>query len=182
MNAPCHVVGPVQDAKDSLSCHTPSHTITPVLIKYVNSASFVDPVFPVPDVINPQPIETLIPVGARLQNHWPRWLDLGACPRVVQILKHGYVLPFQTKPVLSRIPLIDSVYQNMEKNQHLKMSVQGLMIKEAIEPVSKSNSLGFYNRLFLVPKPNNQWRPILDLSTLNTYLKTQKFKMETPSP
>ena len=38
----------------------------------------------------------------------------------------------------------------------------------------------FYNRLFLVPKPNNQWRPILDLSTLNTFLNTESFKIETP--
>ena len=45
---------------------------------------------------------------------------------------------------------------------------------------TKSNSLGFYNRLFLVPKPNNRWRPVLDLSTLNTFLNTGSFKMETP--
>ena len=41
-------------------------------------------------------------------------------------------------------------------------------------------SLGFYNRLFLVPKPNNKWGPILDLSNLNKFLKEEKFKMETP--
>ena len=41
-------------------------------------------------------------------------------------------------------------------------------------------SLEFYNRLFLVPKPDNQWRPILDLSTLNTFLDIGSFKMETP--
>ena len=34
--------------------------------------------------------------------------------------------------------------------------------------------------IFLVPKPNNRWRPILDLSTLNTFLNTGTFKMETP--
>ena len=45
---------------------------------------------------------------------------------------------------------------------------------------ANQNSLGFYNRLFLVPKPNNEWRPILDLSTLNTFLNTESFKMETP--
>ena len=33
---------------------------------------------------------------------------------------------------------------------------------------------------FLVPKPNNQWRPVLDLSTWNTFLNTESFKMETP--
>ena len=54
------------------------------------------------------------------------------------------------------------------------------MNRNAVESVENQNSLGFYNRLFLVPKPNNQWRPILDLSTLNTFLNTESFKMETP--
>ena len=45
---------------------------------------------------------------------------------------------------------------------------------------SKPKLTGFYNRLFLVPKPNNWYRPILDLSTLNTFLNTESFKMETP--
>ena len=49
-----------------------------------------------------------------------------------------------------------------------------------MEPVANQNSLGFYNRLFLVPNPNNRWRPILDLSTLNTFLNTEPFKVETP--
>ena len=55
------------------------------------------------------------------------------------------------------------------------------MNKNAAEPVANQNSLGFYNRLFLVPKPNkNRWRPILDPSTLNTFINTESFKMETP--
>ena len=33
---------------------------------------------------------------------------------------------------------------------------------------------------FLVPKPNHRCRLILDLSTLNTFLNTESFKMETP--
>ena len=43
-----------------------------------------------------------------------------------------------------------------------------------VELVKNQKSLGFFNRIFLVPKQNNRWRPILDLSNLN------KFKMETP--
>ena len=38
----------------------------------------------------------------------------------------------------------------------------------------------FQPTIFLVPKPNNKWRPILDLSNLNLFLKTKKFKMEAP--
>ena len=45
---------------------------------------------------------------------------------------------------------------------------------------TKSKISRVFNRLFLVPKPNNKWRPILDLSKLNLFLKAGKFKMETP--
>ena len=41
-------------------------------------------------------------------------------------------------------------------------------------------SLGFYSRLFLVPKPHQRWRPVIDLSRLNIFLLVQWFKMEIP--
>ena len=55
-----------------------------------------------------------------------------------------------------------------------------LIDKNTVELVQNKKSLGFFNRLFLVPKPNNKWRPILDLSKLNRFLRVEKFKMETP--
>ena len=45
--------------------------------------------------------------------------------------------------------------------------------------VRNKTSLSFFNRLFLVPKPNQKWRPILDLSNLNFFLKAEKFKMDS---
>ena len=69
-------------------------------------------------------------------------------------------------PQSSQAVLLEALYQLINKNE--------------VEPVENQNSLGFYNRLFLVPKPNNRWRPVLDLSTLNTFLNTESFKMETP--
>ena len=54
------------------------------------------------------------------------------------------------------------------------------MTKKIVELVQNQRSLGFFNRLFLVSKPNNKWRHILDLSKLNLFLKAEKFKMETP--
>ncbi len=50
----------------------------------------------------------------------------------------------------------------------------------AIEEVYNPNSPGRYSVFFLVPKDNGTWRGILDLSLVNMYIKTQKFKMETP--
>ena len=55
-----------------------------------------------------------------------------------------------------------------------------LIEKLVVEKVVVRTSLAFYNRLFLVPKPNKKWRPILDLSQLNVYLQPGTFKMEIP--
>ena len=54
------------------------------------------------------------------------------------------------------------------------------MQKNAVEMVKTQKSLGFFNRIFLASKLNNWWRPILDLSIVNKFLKTGKLKMETP--
>ena len=119
-------------------------------------------------------------VGARLQHYWQIWLDLGVGPKVVQILKEGYTLPFRHRPKLARSPTVVSSYADPHRNSYLLEALQQLLDKNAIELVQNQASLGFFNRLFLVPKPNNKWRPILDLSKLNLFLKTEKFEMETP--
>ena len=41
-------------------------------------------------------------------------------------------------------------------------------------------SLGFYSRLFLSPKPRQRWRPVIDLSRLNTFLLVERFRTEMP--
>ena len=69
---------------------------------------------------------------------------------------------------------------NPHRNSYLLEALQPLIDNNAVELVHNQTSLGFFNRLFLVPKPNNRWRPILDLSKLNLFLRVEKFKMETP--
>ena len=106
--------------------------------------------------------------------------SLGSNPRVVSILKEGYNLPFKMRPPLTRSPLIVSGYGNPRRNKYLKEALQSLITKQAVEKVVVRASVAFYNRLFIVPKPNNKWRPILDLSKLNLFLHSDTFKMETP--
>ena len=91
------------------------------------------------------------------------WLDLSASPKVVQILREGYTLPFWTRPNLSRSPTVIS-YANPHRNLYLLEALHQLMNKNAVELVQNQRSLGFFNQLFSVPKPNNRWRPILDVS------------------
>ena len=110
-----------------------------------------------------------MPVGARLQNFWQTWLDLGTSQKAVQILKEGYLLPFRIRPKLTRSSTVISCYV-----------IRSAMDKNAVELIQNQTSQGFFNRLFLVPKPNNRWKPIPDLSKLNLFLMVKKFKMETP--
>ena len=51
--------------------------------------------------------------------------------------------------------------------------------KGAIEQARPSTK-GFHSRLFVVKKASGDWRPVIDLSHLNNYVKLTKFKMETP--
>ena len=58
--------------------------------------------------------------------------------------------------------------------------IHSLLSKNVIKRVENVKSLVFYSRLFLVPKPHQRWRPVIDLSRLNTFLHVEEFKMETP--
>ena len=146
-------------------------------IKHVNSVSCVDPCLFVPNVQSVPTVVNDCPEGGRLQKFWQVWQRLGANPRAVSILKEGYSLPFKMRPPLTRFPIIQSGYANPTRNLSLKEALTSLTGKLVVEPVLVRSSLAFYNRLFLVPKPENKWRPILDLSQ---NLKTDTFKMETP--
>ena len=131
-------------------------------------------------VTNVKNVASNLPVGARLKHFWQTWLDLGASPKVVQILREGYILPFQIRPNLTRSPTVISCYGNPHRNLSLLEALHQLIDKKRSRVGSKSKISGVFYRLFLVPKPNNKWRPILDLSKINPFLRVQKFKMETP--
>ena len=149
-------------------------------IKSVKGVFCVNQSSSVQNVTNVPPVVPNLPVGARLHQFWKKWAALGVSPKVLAVLREGYILPFWFRPNLTRTPTITSCYVKPHRNSYLLEALHQLFDKNAVELVQNPQSLGFYNRLFLVPKPNNRWRPILDLSKLNTFLKTQSFKMETP--
>ena len=103
----------------------------------------------------------------------------GGSPMVRTVLRKGYTLLFPIWPNWTRSPTNLSCCVHPLMNSYLMVVLHALMQKNAVEPITTKESLGFYNRTFLVPKLNNWWRSILDLSTLKKFLKTEKFKMET---
>ena len=158
----------------------PSYCPNYTEIKYVKDVSCVGHLSSANLVTNAPAVAITLPVVSRLHQFWEKWEALGSSPKVVRILREGYTLPFRFRPNLTRSPTVMSNYVNLQRESNLLEALYQLMNKNAAEPVANQNSLGFYNRLCLVPKPNNRWRPILDLSTLNTFLNTESFKMETP--
>ena len=120
-----------------------------------------------------------LPVGGRLRQFLPEWERLGSHGLITGLIRDRYKLPFRERPNLSRVPCIVSSYAGFDKQNALWTSIQDLLQKGAIEVVHTPDSLGFYSRLFLVPKPGNRWRPVIDLSTLKKFLAIPKFKMDT---
>ena len=58
--------------------------------------------------------------------------------------------------------------------------INSLMEKRAIEIVPNSQiSAGFYSTVFLVEKKTGGYRMVLNLKSLNKFIRTQHFKMET---
>ena len=88
-----HVVTAVPTApghsqKRELSPRSPvCHVQTDCKLKYVKGVSCVTQLSCVKPVTNVKNVASNLPVGARLQNFWQTWLDLGTSPKAVQILR-----------------------------------------------------------------------------------------------
>lgn len=116
-----------------------------------------------------------LPVGGKLQEFWRVWDSHSVDPWVVQVLKEGYEVPFLARVPLSPVPQeFPSYLGNQDKFLALQKEVYSLRGKHAIEEV-QDRSPGFYNHLFLVMKVSGDWRPVLDVSRLNGYVRKTKF-------
>ena len=86
---------------------------------------------------------------------------------------------FSRRPPLSDQPLpMPSYSPSSIRGKALEKEFLDLLHKGAIEQAPQNP--GFYSRLFVVQKDSGSWRPIIDLSTLNTFIVSQRFHMETP--
>ena len=59
----------------------------------------------------------------------------------------------------------------------MQQEITKLVEKGAITPVHPT-SMGFYSRLFLIPKKGDSFRPVIDLSHLNKFIANAHFQME----
>ena len=98
---------------------------------------------------------------------------------MVNVLRHGYNISFWQPPPLSQVLTVQLATNNPAKNSLLQAEFQNLLSKGAIEVPEDQASPAFFSRLFLVPKPDGTWRPVIDISHLNSFIKIPRFKMDT---
>ena len=115
-------------------------------------------------------------VGARLADFAPHWRSLLGNCQATGIVEDGVGIAFQQRPQLTHQSIS---FRTRNSRQDLQQAVDALLMKGAIERVTNVRSLGFYSRLFLVPKKTGDLRPVIDLSTLNRHMVVPHFKMET---
>ena len=114
-------------------------------LKYVKGASCVTQLSYVPPVTSVKNVVSNLPVGARLQSFWQAWLDQGSGPKVIQILKEGYTLPFLNRPKLARYPTVVSCYVNPHRNSYLLEALHQLIDKNAVELVRNQTRVEMKN-------------------------------------
>ena len=123
-------------------------------------------------------------VGECLALHWRQWQAVGAEPWV-EFPSSGMdtVSPSKTVSPLppSRSPVSFPTYPpNSPKALAFHQEVESMISKGAVERVHDPGP-GFYSHLFLVEKASGGWRPVIDLSPLNEFVRQTPFKMETAS-
>ena len=106
----------------------------------------------------PQPSNVDGPqVGARLADFAPHWRSLLGNCRATGIIEDGVGIAFQQRPQLTHQSIS---FRTRNSRQDLQQAVDALLMKGAIERVTNVKSLGFYSRLFLVPKKTGDLRPV----------------------
>ena len=96
------------------------------------------------------------------------------------MVRSGFRLPWHLNPpLLSPLPIPSRPPLSEEGRKAIDQEVEILLEKGAVSLITHP-SPGFYGRLFVVPKNNGGFRPVLDLSVLNKFLTDVSFRMETP--
>ena len=99
---------------------------------------------------------------------------------ILQVIS-GCPLVFLKQPPLRTRHFTSQTHQLTREQQIImEAEVESLLEKRAIHRVpTKFQSPGFYSTIFVVPKKDGGWRPIINLKSLNQYLEVPHFKMES---
>ena len=107
-------------------------------------------------------------------------MTLSSSVWIHQVVRSGFRLPWEADPpTLSPSPIPSRLPLSQEAQETIDQEVEVLLKKGAVS-LAPLPSQGFYGRIFVVPKNSGGFRPVLDLSILNEFLKEIPFRMESP--
>ena len=121
--------------------------------------------------------------GGRLSQFHDVWKELGAPPKILQILKDSYKIQLLGEPVLTPPKSKWATHLRVEEMRIARDKVAQLSQKGMIEEVSWSTAEadpGLFSRLFCIKKRTGSGhRAIIDLSRFNDCVEKKSFKMTT---
>ena len=103
------------------------------------------------------------PVGCHLSLFTDSWTQITSNPWVLEAIS-GYKLELLGHPSQENPP--GSIQLETTKAQILSQAVLDLASKGAIVPSNGSKD-GYISQIFLEPKSNGSWRPVINLKSLN---------------
>ena len=128
----------------------------------------------------PNRVSRPLRVGDCLSVHWRHWQAIGAESWVLSVLRDGYRITFlDSPPPLACTPISFPTHRSgSPRSLVLGQEIEKMLAKDAMEIIFNPGP-GFYSRLFLVEEATGGWRPMIDLSHLNGFVRQTPFKMET---
>ena len=152
-----------------LLCHCSSHVSSPF--------------WPQEDVVQDLLLLTR-KIGARVSLFCDVWRRRRCSKWVCNVLEVGFRLRFrECHPLMGTSKKkFSSAFVDKDsimKCTTLRSMIHSMQQNNLVEVVRNTTSPGCYSQLFLVPKKSGGWRPVIDLSFLNSFLEIPHFTMES---
>ncbi len=126
----------------------------------------------------PPPQGPSTPVGGHLAKCTQQWHKITKDPWVLDTTQGCHINFSRTPPLRNSPPCCPDPCMTKEQTAILSEEIYSLQEKSAIECLSGHPGPGFYSNVFIVPKRDGGWRPIINLRKLNSFVHTPHFKME----
>ena len=120
--------------------------------------------------------ERKVPLAGRIQHCLTNWECITQDQWILDAVQvEGFNIPFTSTPRQASPPRGKPF--SPEEEALLDEEILTMVHKEAIEECS-SQGWGFLSSLFLIPKKDGGWRPVINLKSLNEFIQTEHFKMQ----
>ena len=107
-------------------------------------------------------------ITARLTHHAKNWEKITKDWSVLETVR-GFQIKFTATP--QQVRKLHPLYYSVEQIKLVMEEVRDLLLKEVVSQLSEKQSvMGFYSNMFLDPKKDGRWRPIVNVKALDEFV------------